>query len=212
MGVPVVSTNGLSALTCLWTSMVERGGADVLMCSTSYGGSSELTKMWSRSGGSFRIGKLEKHDFHVQGGIDLCQSISTQLDKLAEKTSNLRPNLVLLIETPTNPDMKIPDMRALAAACVRHRENTGQNVVLVVDTTFAPGSRVMEKLRQHAEDLPVLCFISMSKSMSRGTTTAGALVANHTGQAAEILNGASNACRMLDVGAKPDQLMRLVEN
>merc|ERR1712137_1325488 len=45
-----------------------------------------------------------------------------------------------------------------------------------------------------------------------GTTTAGALIANHTAEAQTILRGASDACKLLDVGAKSDQLRRLVDN
>lgn len=205
--VPLVSTAGLSALSSLWASMVGRGGADVLMCSTAYGGSSELTGIWSGSGRFLR-----KHDFDIQGDADLLGSVRAELEGLAERAENLFPNLVLLLEIPTNPDMKVPDMGELAALCVAHRERTGQTVVLVVDTTFAPGSRVMEKLREHSEELPVLCFVSMSKSLSRGTTTAGAVVANHTAEAREILRDARAACEALDVGAKPDQLARLIED
>jgi len=209
---PLVSTAGLSALASLWASMVERGGSDVLMCSTSYGGSSELTKMWGRSDATFRVEKIQKHDFHIQGDTDLISSVRTEMNKLAKNAVNTHPNLVLFVEIPTNPDMKVPDMGELAAVCVAHRQRTGKNVILVIDTTFAPGSRVMEQLRCHSEDLPVLCFISMSKSVSRGLTTAGAIVANHTAEAKAILSGANDACNMLDIVAKPDQMQHLVEN
>jgi len=201
---PVVSTAGLSALASLWAAMLLRGGADVLMCSTAYGGSSELTSM----GGDM----LRQHEFHIQGKADLMVSFRAALEALTESGAATFPNLVLFLEIPTNPDMKVPDMGQLGALCVAHRERTGKNVILVVDTTFSPGSQVMRKLREQAKDLTVLCFISMSKSMSRGLTTAGAIVANHTTEAKEIVRSASDACQLLDVGAKPDQLKHLVEN
>jgi len=181
------------------------------MCSTSYGGSSELTNMWSKNEATSRIGKLSKHTFDIQGDTDLLKGVQVELDRLA-LCADTQPNLVLFVEIPTNPDMKVPDMGDLAALCTWHKIRTGKSVVLVVDTTFAPGSRVMDQLKIHAEDLPVLCFMSMSKSVSRGTTTAGALIANHTAEAQTILRGASDACKLLDVGAKSDQLRRLVDN
>jgi len=42
---PVVFTAGLSALCSMYTTLISRGGADVLMCSTAYGGSSQLTDL-----------------------------------------------------------------------------------------------------------------------------------------------------------------------
>merc|ERR1719356_1519882 len=70
----------------------------------------------------------------------------------------------------------------------------------------------MQKVKDVAEDLCVMAFISMSKSVSRGLTTAGAVIANHTQDAQEILQGVSDTCDMLDTRAKPDQMMRLVEH
>lgn len=57
-----------------------------------------------------------------------------------------------------------------------------------------------------------MVFISLSKSVSRGLTTAGAIVANHTQEAIELLRGVADACEMTDTIAKPDQMMRLVEH
>jgi hypothetical protein len=47
-------------------------------------------------------------------------------------------------------------------------------VLLVVDTTFAPGSQILAQLERLAPELAAMVFVSMSKSVSRGTTTAGA--------------------------------------
>lgn len=202
---PVLSTSGLASLSSLWASMVNQGGADVLMSSTSYGGSNELTNMWGRNS------KLVKHAFDIQGNRDLLSSIQAKLDDF-KNMDNMHQNIVVFIEIPTNPDMKVPDMEELARICSDHNEATGKNVVLVIDTTLAPGSGVMRKLETHSADLPVMCFISMSKSLSRGMTTAGALVANHTVQAKTILQGAHQAGKLLDTSAKEDQLFQLVNN
>jgi cysteine synthase A len=40
---PVVCTAGLPAICAIWMSLLQHGGADVLMASTAYGGSSQLT-------------------------------------------------------------------------------------------------------------------------------------------------------------------------
>merc|ERR1719265_1460647 len=92
-----------------------------------------------------------------------------------------------------------------------YRRNTGREVMFLVDTTFSPGSRVMQKLHDMSADLCVMVFISLSKSVSRGLTTGGALIANHTTVASEILRGVAETCEMLDLTSKPDQMMHLVD-
>merc|ERR1712110_1401597 len=70
----------------------------------------------------------------------------------------------------------------------------------------------MKKVRASSEDLCVLVFISLSKSVSRGLTTAGAIISNHTREGKELLQGVADTCTLLDTLAKPDQMLRLVEN
>lgn len=76
--------------------------------------------------------------------------------------------------------MKVPVIEDLAKMCLNYKKETGREIIILVDTTFAPASKVLEKIRTVAPELPAMVFISMSKSMSRGFTTAGALVSNHT--------------------------------
>merc|ERR1719188_764423 len=175
---PVVSTAGLSALASLWVALIARGGADILHCSTGYGGSVQLTELFARSEVKFR-----KHNFHIQGSASIVPSIQKELGKLVSDKDNLLPTTVIFLEIPTNPDMKVPNMSELAATCTAYQKASGRKVLLLIDATFAPGSRVMQKLRGFAPDLCVMVFISMSKSVSRGLTTAGAVVANHTQEA-----------------------------
>ena len=61
------------------------------------------------------------------------------------------------------------------------RRRTEKEVIMVVDGTFAPNSQVMAKMSELVPDLPVMVFLSMSKSISRGWTTAGSLICNQTG-------------------------------
>jgi cysteine synthase A len=205
---PVVFTAGLSALCAMWLALVEQGGADILMCSTAYGGSSQLTDIINAKAG----GLLRKHMFHIQGASSsIVNSIREQLDVLARRR-DLLPTTVLFVEVPTNPDQKVPDLAGLTDAVRQYTAQTGREVVLLVDTTFTPGSEIFHKFAQLAPDLAVLVFISMSKSVSRGITTAGAIVANHTAQAQELLEGVRSVSVMLDTSARDDQLLALARN
>ena len=85
-------------------------------------------------------------------------------------------------------------------------------VVLLIDTSFAPSSRVMARIRELDAELSVLVFLSLSKSVSRGMTTAGALVANHTPHSRALLLAVRGMGAMLDTLARPDQVMSLCNN
>lgn len=204
---PVVSTVGLGILSSLWTTLVTRGGADVLMCSTAYGGSGQLTGIFARFGGRFR-----KHDFHIQGReATIVDSVEGELSTLAER-SDLLPTTVIFLEMPTNPDMKVADLHGLVDAIRKYKAAARREVLLLVDTTFAPGSKIMQKFREIDADLSVMVFISLSKSISRGLTTGGTIIANHRDETKEILRGVADACTMLDLTSKPDQMMHLVNH
>lgn len=87
---------------------------DVLMASTSYGGSSELTDILSS-----RTDKFHKSTFDITGSNDISAAIQSGLAALAADVSARQPITLLFVEIPTNPDMKIPDMPALAAMLVQ---------------------------------------------------------------------------------------------
>lgn len=157
--------------------------------------------------------KFRKHDFHIQGaGASVIDSIEKELTRLASDTASLLPTTVVFLEIPTNPDQKVPAMSDLASACATYQKASGKRVLLLFDTTFAPGSKIMQKIRDVDEELCVMVFISLSKSVSRGLTTAGTVVANHKQETQDILKGVGDMCAMFDTQAKPDQLMRLVEH
>ena len=56
---PVCCTAGLPAICAIWMSLLHHGGADVLMASTAYGGSSQLTDIMVK----LAPGRLEKSTF-----------------------------------------------------------------------------------------------------------------------------------------------------
>lgn len=82
----------------------------------------------------------------------------------------------------------------------------------MVDTTFAPHSQVMKKIESVAPGLNTLTFISMSKSVSRGMTTAGAIVAGPSKASCAILEKIREVGTWLDTTAKKDQLYFLAGN
>jgi len=206
--LPLICTAGLPTVCSLWMALIAQGGADILMASTAYGGSSQLTDLLTE-----RAGILNKHTYDIQGvDADLGQRIHERLDRLAEKGDDLMPTTILFVEIPTNPDMKVPDVSHVAPMLKSYKEKTGRKVVLMVDTTFAPGSKVMKLFEGLDADLPVMAFISLSKSVSRGVTTSGALVPNHTEDARTLVRNATNMAGLLDTKAKPDQLLQLVQN
>jgi cysteine synthase A len=203
---PVTCQAGLPTIASLWLALEGMGGADILMCSTCYGGSSELTDLClSRN-------NLRKSTFHIQGDTPVDQGIQEALDTLAADPSSLKPTTVLFVEIPTNPDQKMPNIAALAASCEAYQASTGKQVLLLVDTTFAPASEVLSKVAETSPDLQAMIFVSMSKSVSRGETTAGALIANHTTGSKAFLSAARNTATMLDTTARKDQMLRLCRN
>lgn len=204
---PVVFTAGLPSLCSLWVSLVTKGGADILMCSTAYGGSSQLMDLMNKASGL-----INKHRFHIQGTASIVKGIQTALDELAADPSKLLPRTVLFVEIPTNPDMKVPDMPTIVEMLKKYKATTGKEVLLLIDSTFAPGSRVLDTLKKLSEELAVIVFISLSKSVSRGVTTAGVLVANHTEEAKDLINVVRETSQMLDTAAKKDQVKFLTEN
>ncbi len=205
---PVCFTAGLSAIASLWVTLIARGGADILMASTAYGGSSQVTDVLSERSGAL----LRKHTFHIQGSASILPSIRAALAAMRGESGTPRPITCLFVEVPTNPDMKVPDMPSLAAMLAEDAAKAGVKPLLLVDSTFAPDSRCLASLRAACAELPVINFLSMSKSVSRGMTTAGSLIANHTPAATALLNEVRATAATLDTTAKPDQMRRLVDN
>jgi len=116
-------------------TLIFSGGAEILMESTAYGGSSQLTDLLHA-----RSAYFNKHTFDITGTRDLSASIKEELDRLASNPAALMPTTVLFVEIPTNPDMKVPDILVLARLCRDYRKATSKEIVLFVDTTFAPSS------------------------------------------------------------------------
>jgi len=204
---PVDCTAGLPTICALWMTLAEKqGGADVLMCSTAYGGSSQLTDLMEG------CGKLNKHTFDLQGSANHIASVQAALDRMAADSAALAPTTVLFMEAPSNPDMKVPEWPGLVASLAGYRAATGKKVVMLIDTTLAPDCKMMEHLQKLDPELPVIVFISMSKSVSRGKTTAGTLVANHTADAIALIEEAAATAETLDLVAEPDQMALLCAN
>ena len=204
---PVIFTAGLPAICSMWVTLLCSGGADVVMASTAYGGSSELTDIiHGREAG------LRKHTFDITGKNDISAAIQGTLNSLSASPATLCPTTLLFLEVPTNPDMKVPDVEVLAGMLRDYRAATGKEVVLLVDTTFAPASRVLEKISAVDPTLTSMVFISMSKSVSRGLTTAGAIIAGPSAASEALLKKVALVASMFDTTAKRDQLRILSDN
>jgi len=204
---PIIFVTGLAAIASLWAHLVQQGGADVLMCSTAYGGSSQLMDIFCA-----RSPLMRKHTFHVQGTTKIVDSIQSEITALANNRDHLLPTTVIFIELPTNPDMKVVDLPSILVAIEDYRHRTGKEVLLLLDPTFAPASQLLHRIQTLAPTLPAMVFVSMSKSVSRGYTTAGGLIANHTPFACDLIKGIRGIAQFFDTVAKPDQLHFLVEN
>mmetsp|Transcript_25188 Transcript_25188/g.59437 ORF Transcript_25188/g.59437 Transcript_25188/m.59437 type:complete len:227 (-) Transcript_25188:53-733(-) len=70
----------------------------------------------------------------------------------------------------------------------------------------------MRRVREVSPNLSVLVFLSLSKSVSRGLTTAGTVIANHTDFATQLVREIAVTSRMLDTSARDDQVVRLCAN
>jgi cystathionine beta-lyase/cystathionine gamma-synthase len=205
---PICFTAGLPSICSLWMTLIATGGADIVMASTAYGGSSELTDIMTTKAANFK-----KHKFDITGQLPILPAIQATLETLQTRpSSELQGRTVVFLEIPTNPDMKVPDMIGLATLLTNYRTVTGKDVLLLIDTTFAPGSQVLLKVESQFPDLPCMVFISMSKSISRGVTTAGALVAGSSADSRNLLQRVQIATRLFDTTAKPDQMRRLIDN
>ncbi|KAI9336792.1 hypothetical protein BDR26DRAFT_935920 [Obelidium mucronatum] len=212
---PVIFTAGLPAVCSLWLGLLKTGGADILMASTAYGGSSQLTDIFASRTTGNSPAKFTKSTFDITGKNDISTAIENALAILTKTAKT--PTTVLFVEIPTNPDMKVPNMPALAQLLQSYAKTTGKQVLLLVDTTFAPASQVIKKISSSSNvstpDVTSMVFISMSKSVSRGYTTAGAIVADSTSpKSRALLEQVRSTAALLDTTAKKDQIWRLTQN
>ena len=113
---PLFFTAGLPALASLWSALAagaipksigekesdESGGAEVLLASTAYGGSSQLTDLLA----ALCANRFRKHSYDVQGSARVEESVADCLARLERGGGPLLPRTVLFLENPTNPDMK----------------------------------------------------------------------------------------------------------
>ena len=203
---------GLPALCSLWITLISQGGANVVMASTAYGGSSELVDIITKKSLLFK-----KHTFDITGNNIVLNAIQSTLSTLIEQHTQqdsepLLPYTVVFVEIPTNPDMKVPPIRELAELTSNYQIKTGKKVMLLIDTTFAPGSRILSSIEHAYPNLIFMVFISMSKSVSRGLTTAGTLVSSVSEESRRLLELIRITNQLFDTAAKEDQLKRLIAN
>jgi cysteine synthase A len=203
---PVIFTAGLVSTASLYFTLSLKGGADIVMCSTAYGGSSQLLDIFTKKTQLFK-----KHTFNIQGDVDMVQSVRSTLSELSA-SKNLLPITVLFIEIPTNPDMKVPELSSIISLVREYIKNTQKEFLLVVDTTFAPNSKVLEKIQKIDPSINAMVFISLSKSISGGFTTCGTLVSNQTSYSKQLLREIKDTATVVDANAKNEQLQVLIDH
>jgi len=108
--------------------------------------------------------------------------------------------------------MKVPNLGKLINAVHQYKEKSGKEVLLLVDTTFSPNSKIVQKIQKIDPNMPIIVFISLSKSVSGGFTTCGTLLANHNKMARDLLSEIRKTARDLDTTAKDEQLRVLVNH
>eukprot|EP00518_Triparma_eleuthera_P018684 CAMPEP_0197551000 /NCGR_PEP_ID=MMETSP1320-20131121/4400_1 /TAXON_ID=91990 /ORGANISM="Bolidomonas sp., Strain RCC2347" /LENGTH=604 /DNA_ID=CAMNT_0043111437 /DNA_START=220 /DNA_END=2034 /DNA_ORIENTATION=+ len=198
---PLVFSSGLPSLNAYYASLLLLYPADTVtavMASTAYGGSSELTDLNVGS-------RFNKATFAIQGDSDYVESVKTTLSQL----SGTGP-VVVFCEFPSNPDMKVPDLNAFLKTVHDFKSSSGREVHLLVDTTFAPPSKVLDKIGAVTSTLPACAFISLSKSVSRGLTCAGCIVGNKA--ASKLMVKVSEVRNALDTQGDVHQSNILCEN
>jgi cystathionine beta-lyase/cystathionine gamma-synthase len=181
---PLITGVGLSALyACTMAAKsISEGNVDIVMASTAYGGSSQQSDILAN-----KLEGITKHTFDIQGDSDVLESLRTKLGLMAKRHNDAIGNVTIIqIEYPTNPDMKDVDLAALEKVCNAYEEATGSKVLLVLDTTFSPQSKPLRFLKE----IPVMVFNSLSKSVSGGLDTGGALVASGNEFAQKVLRWA----------------------
>jgi hypothetical protein len=79
---------------------------------------------------------------------------------------------------------------------MRNANPNFKDVIFMVDATFAPASKSMEKIKNVANDLTTMTFISMSKSVSRGITCAGTIIAGPSDDSHKLLAEVKNNAKL----------------
>jgi len=115
----------------------------------------------------------------------------------------------LFLEIPTNPELQVHDFDRLMAALREHREQTGSQIPVLVDTTLAPLYPLFAQ--DFARDWPFLIVKSGSKYLTKGKATLGVAVCGDDALARRILERAKQYRDEADSGAKASQLRALAK-
>jgi len=140
----------------------------------------------------------------------LLKDISVKVDVVAEIEKQLKKaggDAIIFLETPSNPNMKIPDFARLKALIKAH-EAKGHKVTLIVDQTLAPTYKLFQNI--HLNGLCMFSSISGSKYASAGKTTCGYVTTEEKNpQSQAILAAARQHVALFDNGIKPHQMETL---
>jgi len=113
----------------------------------------------------------------------------------------------VFLETPTNPELQVHDFAALKAGLRAYQERTGQQVPIIVDTTFAPLYPIFAK--DFSQDWPFVLVKSGSKYFTKGKTTLGVVACAADPVAHQIVTRARELGGDADSFPRPHQLAEL---
>ncbi len=115
----------------------------------------------------------------------------------------------VFLENPTNPELQVHDFPRLIGALRAYQTQTGHQIPVLVDTTFAPLYPLFAQ--DFARDWPFLIVKSGSKYFTKGKATLGVALSAGNELAREILAAARDYGRDADSFAKSSQLRALAE-
>lgn len=174
----LIFASGMAAISTMILALV-KSGEEVLICNDSYGGTQGLLKKI--------ISKF---------GIGVTFADPTDP---AEFTNHIHPNArLVLIESPTNPLLKISDIEKISELARQH-----PGVIVAVDNTFATplGQRPLE-MGAH------ISIHSLTKYISgHSDVIAGAIIANDS----KILEKITATRSLTGTGLDPDSCARVMQ-
>lgn len=149
------TASGMSAIATVLLGCVP-SGQHIICRADLYGGSSSLMKMLEKRG----IGLIHT-DLEISEAGKLTNEVANQL--VEARAAEIA---MIYVETPTNPTLRLVDIRALAALATR------LGALLVVDNTFA--TSLVQKPLEHGADI---VLHSTTKYLNgHGSGVAGAIV------------------------------------
>ncbi len=195
---------GLAAEASVFTAVGDvlgPGPVTLFYAQNGYGGTGQLIADLLT-----REGKIVPRPLEVIGHDSAGRPV-TLVDRVLSSLAHLDGAACVFLETPTNPELQVHDFAALMAGVRAHKERTGKQVPIIVDTTFAPLYPIFAK--DFSQDWPFVLVKSGSKYFTKGKTTLGVVACAADPVAHQIVTRARELGVDTDSFARPHQLAEL---